>query len=51
MKKGYATLPRDTRRLIDDLTERRTHSGTMRFTAKDAEQLAAWEAYINEISN
>ena len=43
------TLPKDTQELISNLTERRTHSDTMRFTKEDAEQLQAWEDYLTEI--
>jgi len=45
------TLPKDTQELIADLTERRTHCDTMRFTKEDAEQLKAWEGYLKEIEN
>ena len=44
------TLPRDCQERIVDLTERREHSNTMVFTAQDATELKAWEAYLAEIN-
>jgi len=43
------TLPLDCRNRVADLTERRTHNATMVFTLADAQELEAWETYLEEI--
>ena len=43
------TFPQDCQDRIADLTERCTHQDTMKFTAEDAAELAAWETYISDI--
>lgn len=46
-----STLPRDCQERIANLSERREHAATMQFTADDAAELAAWEAYLAELHN
>lgn len=46
---GYELLTAEQREEVDDLTERATHSDTMRFSALDASTLKGYEALMTRL--
>lgn len=48
---GYELLPDSLRQEMDDLTERRAHAATMRFSVLDAKNLNEFERLCDRLAH